>query len=198
MVTLPGPRGHHPSQDVSPEPLGGSPRWPFLSLPTIPGTPPKAPAPGRWLRVLLTGMGAPGHSGRAQSDWEPKNFSKRRENPYALRRTRTTYLQPTPGLGPSLGGELPPLLPGTDVTRSQGPLPPAPREPEPWAGAGEPGSPYLSASPAPRSWGPCGWSAFSPGRSAAWFLAGAGLTCESTEGGPAAPPQVRTGSGSLA
>lgn len=71
----------------------------------------------------------------------------------------------------SLAGELPPLLLTWGRCHPRpGASPPAPREPEPCAGAGEPGSPYLSESPAPRSWGPCGWSAFSPGRSAAWFL----------------------------
>lgn len=36
------------------------------------------------------------------------------------------------------------------------------------AGGGDPANPYLSVSPVSRSWGPCDWSAFSPGRSAAW------------------------------
>ena len=35
------------------------------------------------------------------------------------------------------------------------------------AGGGDPANPYLSVSPVSRSWGPCDWSAFSPGRSAA-------------------------------
>lgn len=94
MSNLPGLCGHHPVQDVPREPSDGS-RWrPSGSLPTTPGTSPKAPAPGRWLWFLLVGMGAPGPRGRAQSDWEPTNFSKWGENPHVLRRTRTTYLQP--------------------------------------------------------------------------------------------------------
>lgn len=36
------------------------------------------------------------------------------------------------------------------------------------AGGGGPAKPYLSVSPVSRSWGLCDWSAFSPGRSAAW------------------------------
>lgn len=45
--------------------------------------------------------------------------------------------------------------------------PVAPRESSPGRGR-ETRSPYLSASPAARSWGLCGWSASSRGRSAAW------------------------------
>lgn len=101
-----------------------------------------------------------------------------------------TYLQPR-GLGASRAGELTPLfLPGTGVPRSQGLPSLAQRKLKPWAAAAESGSPYLFGSPAPRSWGPCGWSAFSPGKSAALFLAGACPTCESTEPGSAAPRQV--------
>ena len=117
-------------------------------------------------RVPLAGMGAPGHRGRAPRLTGVLETSlKWGGNPRLLFPTRgggprrgqgARRPPPTRGLVPApLAGEVTPLpRPGTGV-RAVG-------------GAGEPGSPYLSASPAACSWRPCGWSAFSPGRSAAW------------------------------
>lgn len=101
MVTLPRPCAHHPNQDIPRESLDRSPRWPSGSLPTISGTPPKPPAPGIWLLLPLAGMGAPGHSGAAQSYRGPRNLSKWGENAHALWRTRTRARTGTTNLPPA-------------------------------------------------------------------------------------------------
>lgn len=192
MVTLPGPCGHLPNQDVPPEPLDGSPRRPSESLPTIPGPFPKLLPHEDGYGFFYLGWARQAIGGEPRVIGNLESYLSGRESLLAPLDS-ATYLPSALQVSYRLSS-----LPGTHVTHSQGPPPPAPPEPEPRAGAREPCSAYLSVSPAPRSWGPCGWSAFSPGRSAAWFLAGAGPASESTEGGSAAPRQVRAGSGSLA
>lgn len=148
--------------------------------------------------------------------WGTGNFSKRGDEPSGRSKVeKRPWATPvcSPGLdqggllGPNCAEELvPPPLTWTGVGRSQRPPGSLPsRRGEFWEGA-RGTSPYLSASPAVRSWGLCGWGAFSPGRSAAWCP----LERRSDAGGERGPDcsvggargqrgrQVREGSGSLA
>uniref|UniRef100_A0A8C9IRH7 Uncharacterized protein n=1 Tax=Piliocolobus tephrosceles TaxID=591936 RepID=A0A8C9IRH7_9PRIM len=202
VLLLPIPCAHTPSQHALGVPQPGHPRWPSLP-PTTPRPLPNV-FPGR-----LRGL---------------ENFSKLGENPPSLCRRRGSVTRSGGARGPPTFLQPQPLRRGAGSFSSHlgqvSPQPPAPRglslSPAPQGrvpgGARGSGSPYLSASPAAGSWGPCGWSAFSPGRSAACSppgrQAGAGWGGRGEPGsrllspralaGSARPGQVRKGSGSLA